>query len=102
MVDLKNKVKQVEGLVAADTSVVQRMTTASSEVAEEAVAALVMLGFQKAASQKVVTAILKEDPAMAVEKVVKEGASQKVVTAILKEDPAMAVEKVVKEGLKRL
>ena len=72
-VDLKNKVKQVEGLVAADTSVVQRMTTASSEVAEEAVAALVMLGFQKAASQKVVTAILKEDPAMAVEKVVKEG-----------------------------
>ena len=73
VVDLKNKVKQVEGLVAADTSVVQRMTTASSEVAEEAVAALVMLGFQKVASQKVVTAILKEDPAMAVEKVVKEG-----------------------------
>ena len=74
---MKNKVKQVEGLVAADTSVVQRMTTASSEVAEEAVAALVMLGFQKAASQKVVTAILKEDPAMAVEKVVKEGLKRK-------------------------
>ena len=40
-------------------------------VAEEAVAALVMLGFQKAASQKAVTSILKGSPAMAVEQVVK-------------------------------
>ena len=42
-----------------------------AEVAEEAVAALVMLGFQKSASQKVVISILKENPAMKVEQVIK-------------------------------
>ena len=44
---------------------------ASSAVAEEAVAALVMLGFQKAASQKAVNTILKGSPALAVEQVIK-------------------------------
>ena len=38
---------------------------------EEAVAALVMLGFQKTASQKAVVSILKESPALAVEQVIK-------------------------------
>ncbi len=67
LVDLKNKVKNVEGLAPVE------MTEAPSNgaVAEEAVAALVMLGFQKAASQKAVTAILKGSPAMAVEQVIK-------------------------------
>lgn len=67
LVDLKNKVKSVEGLTPVD------VVTAPSNgaVAEEAVAALVMLGFQKAASQKAVTSILKGSPAMAVEQVVK-------------------------------
>ena len=67
LVDLKNKVKNVEGLASVE------MTEAPSNgaVAEEAVAALVMLGFQKAASQKAVTAILKGSPAMAVEQVIK-------------------------------
>jgi Holliday junction DNA helicase RuvA len=36
------------------------------------VAALTMLGFAPAPSQKVVTAILKEDATLAVEKVIKE------------------------------
>lgn len=72
VVDLKNKVKQIEGL-ASETSAAGSQLTSTSEVAEEAIAALVMLGFPKPASQKAVAAILKENPSMAVEKVVKEG-----------------------------
>ena len=67
LVDLKNKVKSVEGLTPVDVVA----APSNGAVAEEAVAALVMLGFQKAASQKAVTAILKGSPAMAVEQVVK-------------------------------
>ena len=64
LVDLKNKVKPIEGMT---------VTGGSSSVAatEEAVAALVMLGFQKAASQKAVNSILKGSPALAVEQVIK-------------------------------
>ena len=40
-------------------------------VREEAVAALVMLGFVKATSQKVVTKILKDSPGLTVEQVIK-------------------------------
>lgn len=43
----------------------------SSEVMEEAVSALTMLGFQASASQKVVVSILKEDASLPVEKVIK-------------------------------
>lgn len=43
----------------------------SNEVMEEAVSALTMLGFQVSASQKVVVSILKEDPSLSVEKVIK-------------------------------
>ncbi|MCQ2239152.1 MAG: Holliday junction branch migration protein RuvA [Bacteroidaceae bacterium] len=43
----------------------------SNEVMEEAVSALTMLGFQVSASQKVVVSILKEDPSLPVEKVIK-------------------------------
>lgn len=43
----------------------------NTEIHDEAVAALTMLGFAQAASQKVVTAILKEEPAAPVEKVIK-------------------------------
>ena len=67
LVDLKNKVKNVEGLVPVEVT----EAPSNGAVAEEAVAALVMLGFQKAASQKAVTAILKGSPAMAVEQVIK-------------------------------
>ena len=67
LVDLKNKVKNVEGLAPVEVT----EAPSNGSVAEEAVAALVMLGFQKAASQKAVTAILKGSPAMAVEQVIK-------------------------------
>ena len=67
LVYLKNKVKNVEGLASVEVT----EAPSNGAVAEEAVAALVMLGFQKAASQKAVTAILKGSPAMAVEQVIK-------------------------------
>ena len=67
LVDLKNKVKNVEGLAPVEVT----EAPSNGAVAEEAVAALVMLGFQKAASEKAVTAILKGSPAMAVEQVIK-------------------------------
>ena len=44
---------------------------ANTEIHDEAVSALTMLGFAQAASQKVVAAILKEEPAAPVEKVIK-------------------------------
>ncbi|RHJ90850.1 Holliday junction branch migration protein RuvA [Parabacteroides bouchesdurhonensis] len=66
LVDLKNKVKPEDGLTAAATP-----SAGNAAVAEEAVAALVMLGFQKAASQKAVNTILKGSPLLAVEQVIK-------------------------------
>ena len=65
IVDLKNKVKPVEGKMA------QTSRSERSEVAEEAVAALVMLGFQKAASQKAVDMILKKSSETKVEQIIK-------------------------------
>lgn len=67
LVDLKNKVKPSDGITNSSVSAGPE----SGEVTEEAVAALVMLGFQKAASQKVVSAILKGSPLLAVEQVIK-------------------------------
>ena len=65
IVDLKNKVKPVEGKTMHATS------STRSDVAEEAVAALVMLGFQKAASQKAVDTILKNTNETKVEQLIK-------------------------------
>lgn len=67
LIDLKNKVKPIAGTAGATTA----SATENGAVAEEAVAALVMLGFPKAASQKAVTTILKGSPASAVEQVIK-------------------------------
>jgi Holliday junction DNA helicase RuvA len=68
IVDLKDKIKTVaaDGGIAIDAPV-----TANNEVQEEAVAALTMLGFASAPSQKVVAAIVKEEPDAAVERVIK-------------------------------
>jgi Holliday junction DNA helicase RuvA len=70
IIDLKDKVKLGSGIgpgagTAADVSIEK------SEVAQEAVSALTMLGFNLPASQKVVSRILKENPALAVEQVIK-------------------------------
>lgn len=67
VVDLKNKVRPVEGLDERKAAA----RTGRSDTAEEAVAALVMLGFQKAASQKAVDSLLKGTPDMTVEQLIK-------------------------------
>ena len=67
LVDLKNKVKPMESMAGN----LLEASVSNGAVTEEAVAALVMLGFQKAASQKAVSAILKGSPTLAVEQVIK-------------------------------
>jgi len=68
VVDLRNKVKSVEGMSERS----KQIAGARSEITEGAVSALVMLGFQKAASQKVVDSILKNSPSLTVEQVIKD------------------------------
>ena len=61
IVDLKDKIKTMGATVAGGSaSAGMLLQSASVEVQEEAVAALTMLGFAAAPSQKVVLAILKE------------------------------------------
>jgi Holliday junction DNA helicase RuvA len=68
VVDLRNKVKQVEGIGGKYKYVQGSRTEASGE----AVSALIMLGFQKTASQKVVDSILKKSPSASVEQIIKD------------------------------
>lgn len=68
IVDLKDKIKT--GSIAANTTGTL-MSAANAQVQEEAIAALTMLGFAQAPSQKVVLAILKEEPDSPVEQVIK-------------------------------
>lgn len=70
IVELKDK---VVGIGSGDSSmgVAQPMVASSSEVYDEALAALGMLGFGKAASEKVVRRVLKENPAAEVESVIR-------------------------------
>ena len=69
IVDLKDKIKP--GGIAAGTTDISTFTAANAQVQEEAIAALTMLGFAQAPSQKVVMAILKEDAGAPVEQVIK-------------------------------
>jgi holliday junction ATP-dependent DNA helicase ruvA len=72
IVDLKDKIKTMGATVAGGSaSAGMLLQSASVEVQEEAVAALTMLGFAAAPSQKMVLAILKEEPDAPVEKVIK-------------------------------
>lgn len=71
IVDLKDKIASVEIEGAAYPNTSATMATGHSEILEEAVAALTMLGFPPAPSQKVALAILKEEPEAAVERVIK-------------------------------
>ena len=69
---VKDKIKTMGATVAGGSaSAGMLLQSASVEVQEEAVAALTMLGFAAAPSQKVVLAILKEEPDAPVEKVIK-------------------------------
>lgn len=67
IIDLKDKI--IKGVGGSELSGL--LQSAHSEQKEEAVAALVMLGFASAASQKVVDKILKEQPALRVEQLIK-------------------------------
>ena len=72
IVELKDKIKTVGmAAVGGTTSAGMLLQSANAEVQEEAVAALTMLGFAAAPSQKVVLSVLKEDPEAPVEKVIK-------------------------------
>lgn len=74
IVDLKDKIKT--GTVAATGNAVASggtlLSAVNTEVQEEAISALTMLGFAQAPSQKVVLAILKEEPTAPVEQVIKQ------------------------------
>ena len=67
IVDLKDKI--IKGTGGSDLS--NLAPTKNSEQKEEAVSALIMLGFASAASQKTVERILLEQPALKVEQLIK-------------------------------
>ena len=67
IVDLKDKI--MKGVVGSDFSTI--LQGANSQVKDEAVSALVMLGFAAAVSQKAVDNILKEQPTLKVEQLIK-------------------------------
>lgn len=70
IVDLKDKITSVDASMGGPT-VSSIAASANAEVYEEAVAALTMLGFAAAPSQKVVAVILQEEPEAPVERVIK-------------------------------
>jgi Holliday junction DNA helicase RuvA len=67
IVELKGKIKLTEETWSA----IGNGSAMNVTIQEEAISALTMLGFAAAVSQKVVIAILKEDPEATVEKVIK-------------------------------
>ena len=71
IVDLKDKIASVEIEGTEGGHLSPAAQSEHSEILEEAVAALTMLGFPPAPSQKVSLAILKEEPDAAVERVIK-------------------------------
>ncbi|MBQ8673127.1 MAG: Holliday junction branch migration protein RuvA [Bacteroides sp.] len=71
IVDLKDKIKS-GGISSGNTMCgPTSLSVANAQVQEEAIAALTMLGFALTPSQKVVSAILQEDPEAHVEQVIK-------------------------------
>ena len=69
IVDLKDKIET--SVPASGGGQAMLLSAMNTEIQEEAVAALTMLGFAAAPSQKAVLAILKDEPDAAVEKVIK-------------------------------
>lgn len=68
ILELKDK---LSGGMAGDFQFGDSPAAAASPVRAEACSALTMLGFQKAAAEKVVDAVLKENPGLSVEEVIK-------------------------------
>lgn len=69
IVELKDKIQNIG--VESTGNVSTPISAANNEIYEEAVAALTMLGFAQAPSQKVVGQILHEEPDAPVQKVIK-------------------------------
>lgn len=67
IIDLKDKI----GKSNTTEEIPLGLTAISSPVKEEAISALVMLGFNKAASEKVIESILKEHPEASIEQLIK-------------------------------
>ena len=68
IVDLKDKIKNIGAEFTAGSTTT---ATVNNETAENAISALVMLGFPSAATNKVVQSILKSEPTATVEQVIK-------------------------------
>ena len=66
IIDLKDKIKLSDNIALGEKSI-----SISNEAANEAVSALMMLGFNQVASQKVVSKIIKEKPLSTVEEIIK-------------------------------
>ena len=71
IVDLKDKIADLGIAEEAPATAGQTAPEVDKEIKDEAVGALTMLGFAPAPSAKVVVAILKEQPSLPVEQVVK-------------------------------
>lgn len=71
IVDLKDKIVAVEGVAPTALPGKKAEEAPNKEVFDEALAALGMLGFPPAPTHKVVSAILKEEPELPVEQVIK-------------------------------
>lgn len=69
IVDLSDKIKTCG---SGSASSVPTGSPKADDTADSAIAALTMLGFQQAASAKVVTAIMRENPSLSVEAIIKE------------------------------
>ena len=74
IVELSGKMLELAGSDFSTSSVPSKEVV--SDIYDEALAALSMLGFQKSASEKVLRSILKERPAMAVEDVIRHALKQ--------------------------
>ena len=68
IVDLKDKIVKIAGI---DGSLQSNFSNVNTEIKSEAVAALTMLGFTSALSQKAVERIVKEQPDIEVEQLIK-------------------------------
>ena len=68
IVDLSGRMLDLKGNDVATTAIA---SSTHSETFDEALSALVMLGFQKGASEKVLTKVFKESPSVSVEEAIK-------------------------------
>ena len=71
IVELKDKILKVEMDDETQSTLLNEVDASTEGTREEAIAALTMLGFASAPSTKVVNQLLKEDPQIPVEQVIK-------------------------------